>query len=109
RRARREAIHIDAVAKLRYASRGDPDDVLQVTGGPPRQGDLVMDEGPDHAAQRGVAPAASVQVVDVPAVLAMNSHGHARGPRGELAFKGGDVPGMDDARPALAQGAIDRG
>src|SRR5690606_7266020 len=92
-----------------YSRGGDADDVLQVTGGPARQGDLVVHEGPDHAAQPGIAPAASVQVVDVPTVLAVHAYGHTRRPGGELAFEGGDVPGMDDARPALAEDAIDRG
>ena len=66
--------------------------------------DEALDEGANHAAQPEVAAVGAVEVLDVPAVLAVHPAPDARRERGDLGLEGHQVAGVDDRGAQVAEG-----
>src|SRR2546430_17418054 len=101
-----EALGIHAVVDLRNRLRGNPDLTLEVVFEMKRQRHIAGYESTVKPAHIAVAPPASRGIVDVPAVLAMDAHRHARRPGRHAGFQRRQISGVHDGRAKLLEQAI---
>src|SRR4030081_3048206 len=102
RAARRRALEplaVDAVANALDTRGGDADPLAQIGFDVCGQRDVTMDDGRPKAPDRRVTPSQTIEVGNIPAMLAMNAHRHPCERRTKLRLQRSKVACMDDVGP----------